>query len=402
MAYIESTYPIILTSGGGTVNLAVTDSYGAYDISGTATLAANWVIQPSGTAITYTKFVFNYDATITLNSNTITIFGLSMTDEQALKPCVIESKYDGSTWQTKLLPDFEGGETIETSDIANDAVNEDKINVSVAGSGLSGGGGTALSVNVDNTGIEISADTLQLKNNGVSNAKLATMANNTMKANISGSTATPSDVSISTLLNSFGWKVTGNSGTTPGTNFIGTTDNKDLVFKANSTQCGKIDLSLNNTAFGYDALSYSSITGDLNVAIGTQSLLVNDTGYNNTGVGHLSLYSNTFGFKNTAIGKSSLQNLESGESNVGLGEVTGATLTTGNYNTIIGATANVTSASSSKRIAIGYGASADQDAMFALPNDVTKFKWRGVTYTMPSANAAGVLTNDGSGNLSWV
>jgi hypothetical protein len=31
------------------------------------------------------------------------------------------------------------------------------------------------------------------------------------------------------------WKITGNSGTTPGTNFIGTTDNKDVVIKRNNS-----------------------------------------------------------------------------------------------------------------------------------------------------------------------
>jgi len=33
-----------------------------------------------------------------------------------------------------------------------------------------------------------------------------------------------------------GWSLTGNAGTTPGTNFIGTTDAQDLVFKANNTE----------------------------------------------------------------------------------------------------------------------------------------------------------------------
>ena len=33
-----------------------------------------------------------------------------------------------------------------------------------------------------------------------------------------------------------GWELTGNAGTTPGTNFVGTTDAQDLVFKRNSTE----------------------------------------------------------------------------------------------------------------------------------------------------------------------
>ncbi len=31
------------------------------------------------------------------------------------------------------------------------------------------------------------------------------------------------------------WSLTGNAGTTPGVNFLGTTDNKTLVFKTNNT-----------------------------------------------------------------------------------------------------------------------------------------------------------------------
>lgn len=61
-----------------------------------------------------------------------------------------------------------------TSDkIQSNAVTEAKLATSVAGDGLSGGNGSALAVNVDDSGIEIATDTLQLKNLGVSTAKLA-------------------------------------------------------------------------------------------------------------------------------------------------------------------------------------------------------------------------------------
>ncbi|MDR7370344.1 tail fiber domain-containing protein [Flavobacterium aquidurense] len=43
------------------------------------------------------------------------------------------------------------------------------------------------------------------------------------------------DGSVSSLSAS-GWALNGNAGTTPGTHFIGTTDNKDLVFKANNIE----------------------------------------------------------------------------------------------------------------------------------------------------------------------
>jgi hypothetical protein len=59
-------------------------------------------------------------------------------------------------------------------------------------------------------------------------------------------------ISLSSLAGSV-WSITGNAGTSPSTNFLGTTDNQSLVFKANNQLSGKIDVSLNNTLFGYQA-----------------------------------------------------------------------------------------------------------------------------------------------------
>ena len=57
--------------------------------------------------------------------------------------------------------------------IKDGAVDEAKLATSCAGSGLAGGAGTALSVNVDDTGIEINSDSLRLKDAGVTLAKMA-------------------------------------------------------------------------------------------------------------------------------------------------------------------------------------------------------------------------------------
>ena len=52
-------------------------------------------------------------------------------------------------------------------------VDENVVAASVAGAGLAGGNGTALSVNVDSSSIEVNADTLRVKAAGVTNAMLA-------------------------------------------------------------------------------------------------------------------------------------------------------------------------------------------------------------------------------------
>ena len=56
--------------------------------------------------------------------------------------------------------------------LASASVDENKLASSVAGSGLAGGAGSALSVSVDDSTIEINSDSLRLKDAGITNAKL--------------------------------------------------------------------------------------------------------------------------------------------------------------------------------------------------------------------------------------
>jgi microcystin-dependent protein len=69
---------------------------------------------------------------------------------------------------------------VATAGIADNAVTAAKIASAVAGSGLAGGAGTALSVNVDDSTIEINSDTLRLKDSGVTLAKLAAAVANAL------------------------------------------------------------------------------------------------------------------------------------------------------------------------------------------------------------------------------
>ena len=71
--------------------------------------------------------------------------------------------FNGSTWIS--APTFV---------LADGEVTPAKLNSAVAGSGLSGGAGTALAVNVDASTIEINSDTLRVKDLGITSAKLGT------------------------------------------------------------------------------------------------------------------------------------------------------------------------------------------------------------------------------------
>lgn len=69
--------------------------------------------------------------------------------------------YNGTTWVDS------GQFTIDDG-----TVTSAKLNAGVAGNGLAGGAGTALSVNVDDSTIEINADALRVKNAGITSVKL--------------------------------------------------------------------------------------------------------------------------------------------------------------------------------------------------------------------------------------
>ncbi len=132
-----------------------------------------------------------------------------------------------------------------------------------------------------------------------------------------------------------GWSLTGNTGTSPATNFIGTTDAQPMVFKVNNQKAGYLDYINANTSLGYQALNSS--TGYANTATGYQSLLSNTTGNNNTATGIFALHYNSIGVYNTATGSNALGNNTNGTNNTANGYRALVTNTTGYYNTATGA-----------------------------------------------------------------
>ncbi|MCU7617946.1 hypothetical protein NZ698_12120 [Chryseobacterium sp. PBS4-4] len=199
---------------------------------------------------------------------------------------------------------------------------------------------------------------------------------------------TKSTLAASGLANN--WGLTGNAGTTPGTNFVGTTDNAGLIFKVNNLQSGYIDPAKNNTSLGYTAsaamttgyqntsLGYEALNlnadGSLNTAIGYQALKVNlvgrgntaignnaltlNTAFNNTAVGSGSLTGNTSGADNTAMGLGSLTHNSKGSYNTAIGYQSTISNTTGNFNTALGLQALYYNTTGSDNVALGRSAAS--------------------------------------------
>ena len=146
------------------------------------------------------------------------------------------------------------------------------------------------------------------------------------------------------------WALIGNSGTSATTNFIGTTDNIDLIFRRNNLRAGR--LGTDNTSFGLNSLNpaatgirntaiganvlNANTSGTLNTAIGENTMFLNTTGSENIAVGVGTLYSNTTGNQNTSVGRNSMPNNTIGSSNSTLGYLSLRANTTGDFNTAIG------------------------------------------------------------------
>jgi hypothetical protein len=101
------------------------------------------------------------------------------------------------------------------------------------------------------------------------------------------------------------WLLTGNSGTNPSTNFIGTTDAQPLRFRVNNIWAGEMHPTNGNIFFGIHA-GLSNTTGYSNTGFGDSALKLNSLGYENTAIGIQALKNNTTASRNTAIGTNAL------------------------------------------------------------------------------------------------
>lgn len=121
------------------------------------------------------------------------------------------------------------------------------------------------------------------------------------------------------------WGLAGNAGTNPGLQFIGTTDDVDLVFKRNRLPAGLLNASNSNTSFGVNSYAGSSTTGVFNTAIGFKSLYglgtTSATGKHNTALGAYALANTTNAIANVAVGASTMLNNRTGSYNVAIGNL---------------------------------------------------------------------------------
>ena len=146
-----------------------------------------------------------------------------------------------------------------------------------------------------------------------------------------------------------GWGLSGNAITTG--DFLGTTNNEDLVFKRNNIESGRINTVLENTSFGESSLITAS-SGNGNSAFGVMTLLSLTSGAHNTSIGEYSMISNESGSNNVAVGSGALSSIVSTNNNTGVG-FSALTINTANSNTAIGYQSLAFNTTGSRNIGVG-------------------------------------------------
>lgn len=170
------------------------------------------------------------------------------------------------------------------------------------------------------------------------------------------------------------WDLNGNS--ISNTDFLGTTNDQDLVFKRNNQEIGR--LTPTHIGLGLGNNYYDVNTVNIGKNITTESDVI-AIGYNVDSIQNSVVIGNNSDAEGfcVVVGNNSLS--------AGTGVAIG-------YQTD----------SNNNGVALGYQANASTQ-QFALSDNILYAKWRGIPYEFPSVQGAAstVLTNNGTGVLSW-
>lgn len=199
------------------------------------------------------------------------------------------------------------------------------------------------------------------------------------------------------------WSLTGNASTTPGTNYLGTSDAQSLYFKVDGNQAGYLQYAATaanaNTAFGYLASASNSSTsvGAAAAASGTNSLAVgngataNATQSTAIGYGASATASNATAIGNGATtAQANALVLGNSSVSVGIGTNTPAQSLEIGYNT---GTVRIDGLKSGKTY---NSSSTAATSTLVYSNNST-----GDLYSLPTVNSATLGTN-ASGVPSWI
>lgn len=279
-----------------------------------------------------------------------------------------------------------------------------------------GGGGTPITVKDETTTLTTNLSELSFAGEIVA----ATNVGSVVTVTVDGNTLSQPTLNSTFERNKSNVSMTGQSNTGIGVNAL-----------------NSVTVGISNTSFGYNA-GTDIREGVQNVTVGANSGSKIYDGDYNIAIGASSMSELTDGNFNVAIGVDSLDKTLDGQYNVAIGHNAGINYTqTSSYNTLINSSGPVVQSQFSGTVAIGkdsFGISTpiNEDNEFILGTINHKYKLPGivqsgfnigqstnttsyvtlqsavsgspVTWTLPvsNGNSGDVLTNNGSGTLSWL
>lgn len=206
-----------------------------------------------------------------------------------------------------------------------------------------------------------------------------------------------------------GWSLTGNTGTDPALNFLGTTNAQPLRFRVNNVNAGFIHSGTSrNIALGIganqqliasgsggtgivsigDSAGFSTFGAALgNTFVGTRAGRNNLSGYQNTYIGNRAGFAAGLGIHNTTLGNESGRWITSSSGSTMIGSGAGQDLATGSNNSAFGRSTRFGATSMNNATVIGASAQVDQNNSIVLGS-------------IAGVNGAGTTVNVGIGTTS--
>ena len=154
-----------------------------------------------------------------------------------------------------------------------------------------------------------------------------------------------------TTITANAWGLNGNSGSTPATNFIGTTDAQSLRFRTNNAWAGQLPTATNGL-LSLGVLAGQNSTGTGNAIFGNNAGQQLSSGSSNTFIGTQAGSATTTGVANVHVGFRAGASSTSGDNNVFVGTFAGSA-NTGSNNTYVGLNAGVVNSSGSQNAFLG-------------------------------------------------
>lgn len=228
------------------------------------------------------------------------------------------------------------------------------------------------------------------------------------------------------------WALTGNAGTNPATNFLGTTDNVPLVLRANNSRVGFLNSPLGMVVFGRnagininpittgsvvigDSAAAAAVNGAVScVVIGDRAgknasnliqniLIGNRAGENNTGsnvtIIGLTAGTQNSGAENTMVGARAGQANTTGDANSFFGSGSGLSNTTGRQNFFAGTNAGISNSTGNQNAIVGpiagfLNTTGSHNTFLGCKSAPSNISGSGNTFLGDSAGTSNLSGND--------